>query len=460
MSGTGWSRETVLALAPDASSLKAAVKLSLPTPWSGTGASGRALWGLCAGSGKTPYQTVVDLDGPAYRCSCPSRKFPCKHALGLLLLWSGGGVPAADQVGDFASTWLAARAQKVASAAPVESSDPPAPRGALADPDVAAGRAAQRVDRVAAGLEELDRWLGDQVRTGLAGAAGTGYSYGSAMAARMVDAQAGGVASVLRRLPGVLASGEGWPSRLLEELAGLHLLVAAHRRLADLPPDIAADVRARVGYTVRSEDVLHTPPVRDEWAVLGVRDIPQDRLTLRRVWMRGSETGRSAVVSTFTPSGQAPDASLVAGTVLEADLHFYPASVPLRAVVGARHDGARVLRSLAAVGLSAAVEAYADAVAANPWTALWPVVVAGVLPCPGVEPNDPWRLVGDGIAVTLDPGGADVWRLLAVSGGHPVTVTGEISDRGLRPLGVLVVEERATSGPATRVDAHQGLVSL
>ncbi|MGI4895162.1 MAG: hypothetical protein ACRYF3_08630, partial [Janthinobacterium lividum] len=103
---------------------------------------------------------------------------------------------------------------------------------------------------------------------------------------------------------------------------------------------------------------------------------------------------------------------------------------------------------------------YADAVAADPWTALWPVVVAGVLPCPGVEPNDPWRLVGDGIAVTLDPGGADVWRLLAVSGGHPVTVTGEISDRGLRPLGVLVVEERATSGPATRVDAHQGLVSL
>ncbi|MGI4896732.1 MAG: hypothetical protein ACRYF3_16625, partial [Janthinobacterium lividum] len=56
MFGTGWSRETVLALAPDASSLKAAVKLSLPTPWSGTGASDRALWGLCAGSGKTPYQ--------------------------------------------------------------------------------------------------------------------------------------------------------------------------------------------------------------------------------------------------------------------------------------------------------------------------------------------------------------------------------------------------------------------
>ncbi|MFC6750247.1 SWIM zinc finger family protein [Deinococcus aquaticus] len=45
-----------------------------------------SLWGECQGSGQTPYLTGVDLSGPAFRCSCPSRKFPCKHALALLLL--------------------------------------------------------------------------------------------------------------------------------------------------------------------------------------------------------------------------------------------------------------------------------------------------------------------------------------------------------------------------------------
>lgn len=32
-----------------------------------------AVWGLCQGSGKDPYQTQIDLIGPAFRCSCPSR---------------------------------------------------------------------------------------------------------------------------------------------------------------------------------------------------------------------------------------------------------------------------------------------------------------------------------------------------------------------------------------------------
>jgi len=28
------------------------------------------------------------LSEPAFKCSCPSRKFPCKHGLGLLLLYA------------------------------------------------------------------------------------------------------------------------------------------------------------------------------------------------------------------------------------------------------------------------------------------------------------------------------------------------------------------------------------
>ena len=83
-----WTPEHVLSLAPDASSRKAATRLSHPAPWSVTGSDDAALWGQCQGSGGSPYRTVVDLSGPAYQCSCPSRKFPCKHALGLLLLWA------------------------------------------------------------------------------------------------------------------------------------------------------------------------------------------------------------------------------------------------------------------------------------------------------------------------------------------------------------------------------------
>ncbi|HEX8008758.1 MAG TPA: SWIM zinc finger family protein [Trebonia sp.] len=88
-----WSAESVLALAPDESSRRAAKGLARPSPWSGTGTAGELVWGLCAGSGANPYQVIADLDAPAYKCTCPSRKLPCKHALGLLLNWASGTVP-------------------------------------------------------------------------------------------------------------------------------------------------------------------------------------------------------------------------------------------------------------------------------------------------------------------------------------------------------------------------------
>ncbi|MBD8498436.1 SWIM zinc finger family protein [Paenibacillus arenosi] len=54
---------------------------------------GTLLFGECAGSGKSNYACSADFiepEKPVMRCSCPSRQFPCKHALGLLYAYVGG----------------------------------------------------------------------------------------------------------------------------------------------------------------------------------------------------------------------------------------------------------------------------------------------------------------------------------------------------------------------------------
>src|SRR5438876_11119606 len=95
---TRWSVEQVLALAPDAAAQRAARGLAGPGPWRETGCRPLGnddtpiVWGLCQGGGSSPYQTCVDVSEPAFRCSCPSRKIPCKHSLGLLLRWASGGI--------------------------------------------------------------------------------------------------------------------------------------------------------------------------------------------------------------------------------------------------------------------------------------------------------------------------------------------------------------------------------
>lgn len=47
--------------------------------------------GECKGSGSSLYRVSVDFSGaePVFRCSCPSRQFPCKHALALLFEIAG-----------------------------------------------------------------------------------------------------------------------------------------------------------------------------------------------------------------------------------------------------------------------------------------------------------------------------------------------------------------------------------
>jgi hypothetical protein len=414
--------EQVLALAPDPAAARAARMLAHPGPWSDLGAAGDLIWGHCRGSASTPYRTVVDLGGPASRCSCPSRKTPCKHALGLLLLWATGGVPDAPEPPDFA---VEARPAPKAGRAS-------RPRGER-DEAAAAERAAQRTARVAAGLTELETWLQDQVRSGLARAR---YGHADAAAARMVDAQAPGVAGMLRRLSTLPATGDGWPERLLAGYGRLHLLARAHERLDELPAPLAATVRNYVGYTVTRESVLAEPAATDEWLVLAARDLLDGAIPARRIWLRGRASGRYALVLVFDPAGafgENPDAALLPGTALTADAHFYPARPPLRVVLdGRRTEPVAVGAPTAVRDLGEQLAEWAAALELDPWLPEWPTAVEGV-PVPA---DRGWSWAMDGGAVPLLTDGVDPWVLAAVAGGRPAVVAGEWTAEGFRPLTV------------------------
>ncbi len=325
-----WDVDRVLALAPDAASAKAGQGQAKPAKWSELGSSERAVWGLCQGSGKKPYQTIVDLSGPAYRCSCPSRKFPCKHALGLLLLWSTNVLPSRTEPA-WASEWIEERANRAERATERAEKKP----GEVADPLAAQQRVARRADRVAGGMAELRGWLDDQVRQGLSGFEQRGYAELSRLAARMVDAQAPGVAGSVRRAAGVVGRGHGWPGELLEELSLIHLTVSAHSRLAELPPSLADTVQSRIGWTVETARVLaEGEKVEDDWLVLGRVIEPDDHLTVRRLWLRGASTGRLALILNFAAGGRQLDPLPARpGELVPGVLSFYPGVLPMRALL-------------------------------------------------------------------------------------------------------------------------------
>lgn len=116
--------------------------------------------GIVRESGKNPYQTQVDLQNIAFKCSCPSHKFPCKHSLGLLFLYaSQPDLFTTGEEPDWVKEWLEKRAGKAEEKK--EKADKPV------DVEAQAKRQEARHKKVLNGVDDLQGWLKDLVRSGL-----------------------------------------------------------------------------------------------------------------------------------------------------------------------------------------------------------------------------------------------------------------------------------------------------
>lgn len=428
--------EQVAALAPDAASVKAGRGLAHPAKWPALGQSDALVWGECQGSGRTPYQVAVDLDGSAYKCTCPSRKFPCKHGLGLLFLTAEQ--PAAVKTGDpppWAADWRAARRAKAekataANAGKAEKKDRPVDAGA------ATQRTGRRLAQMREGGAELALWLADQVRQGLAAWPQQPASFFRGIAARMVDAKAPGLAAEIARLETQVRSGDGWPQRALGQLGRMHLLTEGLRRFETLPAPVQADLRAWLGWPLDQEDVLAAAaPVADDWDIVGQVFTERDRLWERRTWLLGRNSAKPALLLDYQHGQRNFAMPLAVGARFQTTLAFYPAAWPLRALLVDPPQSSSPARDPFAAhpDFAAALADRARALAANPWLLAYPCAVTGVIP---VRRDRLWRLRdAAGVEQPLHMAERDAWTLLAISGGRPLPLFGEWNDGGLRVLG-------------------------
>lgn len=424
-----WNLAAVEKAAPDAAALTAARRLASPGPWSDTGSTDTLVWGKCQGSGRTPYQVSIDLGGPAYRCSCPSRKFPCKHALALLLLWvqGNGSVADVDEPAGFAEEWARQREERATR---------PERTATVADPLARAKRQAERLSLMSAGMTDFSLWLADLVRGGTVQARRQPWTWWDSAAARLVDAQLPGLAERVRAMGSEVSRREDWADHLLAELGRWWSTVQAWQRWDDLDERTRADLRTYVGWAQATEDVRAGETVTDAWLVLGAHRSDDGRLQQQRTWLRGEASGHVVQLLDFAAGGAPLPMAHLAGSVLEATLALYPGSRPRRALV----VDEPIVRSEPATPLHGGSldDALVDLAATwgdNPWGPRILTVLADAALLP--------RADGDGIEVVDADGGAvpllaDAvpWGALALTGGRPTLFVGELEPAGFRVLSV------------------------
>ncbi len=429
---SNWTREQVEALSPDASSLKAATKLLNKAKWPSLGATKSALWGECQGSGKKPYLTRIDLSEPAFKCSCPSRKFPCKHALALFILFADDSSSfTLTEPPDWASEWLESRSSR--KEAKAKKADAPVDEAAQAK------RIAAREAKVLAGLEELELWLHDLLRGGLMQLHSKPYTYVADMAARMVDAQAAGLARLLRELTEISFAGQNWAQEALASLGALQVIISSYKRQDDLPELVRADLRRAVGWTDNQKELITQAGIKDTWLVMGQSLNHEDNLRVRKSWLWGKDTKQVALKLAFSYGSQPFSTSLVAGQCFTGEVVFFPSNYPLRAVLKEPIE----LQSISSSDVSALeayqsfdelLDAYAAALEKNCWLEQMPVYLEGITPCM----FDAEFVLRDGAGTSLNvsPSFKQVWQLMALSGGKPIKLFAEWDGHALLPVSV------------------------
>lgn len=409
--------KTILALAPDSASAANGRKLATPARWQNLDAPTGLLWGQAQGSGKDPYLVGVDLNGLVSKCTCPSRKFPCKHALALMLLYASHPSEFGQaQAPESLQTWLKGREQRAESKEQKAEGE----RQKEADPAAHARRRAAREKKVTDGLAALDTFLKDLVRDGMAQASSRPYSDWDTQAARLVDAQAPGAARQVRRIPELL----GDPAALLTHLARLHLLCQAWTRRDSLSDAEQADLRSAAGFPLNQAEVLARPGLQGHWLVTAQFTEEEDTLTTRRTWLQNGE--HHALLLDFAPAARPLPPGYPLGATLDAEVCFAPSTTPQRAVV---RGEASVIppegQRLSASSLDDLLQHHAGLLARNPW-----LERSGIYLLQNVQLTTDglnWHLLDDaGRTLPLRPADdRQPYLLLARSGGHPMSVLGE-----------------------------------
>lgn len=429
--------DQVLALAPDAASAKSATGLASPSHWPLLGQNENAIWGECKGSGSKPYQTQIDRSGPAFRCSCPSRKFPCKHGLALLLLNTQTAAAfTANEMPGWVSEWLASREAR-------SSKQEEKARAATAEPSAsqqknAEKREARRQERAQAGLHEIQLWLDDQARQGLAAMAAQGQEQLRILANRMVDAQLPGLLPLIRRMTAVLGQNQlqtPWPAQMLPLMGRLQLLIEAMQHQAALSTTQQEDLQTALGMTLTRDDVLRSGErISDCWQVLGIHIREDEKLWERRVWLYGRSSGQSAMLLDFSHGGARFNETHIVGQQQAMTLAFYPGAQTLRALTVAV-DSSPELAPVPEFGsLEQALQSRAQALSKNPWQ---PIHAFGLQAATPVLHADCWWLfTADGQALPMAVSQEEGWQLLALCGGHEAAIFGEWHENQLRPLTV------------------------
>jgi hypothetical protein len=426
--------QNIYNLASDKDAFARAKKHAHTRKWKNLQSNGKLTWGESKSSGASFYKTIFDNTHPEkaiFHCTCPSRKRPCKHsiALALLLLEQSGAFHIIEGTSDWAKDLIAKKSAPPPTLEEAEEIERKRAEHRLKTRE-------KRLQQMATGLQELDLWLADILQQGLARAEEQGDDFWENLSARMVDAKLGGIGKRVLNLQNLRGT-TNWHEKMLAELGEIHLLSKGFQNLEKLPPHLQEELLNVTGINYKREDLIDHETVEDTWLIIGQTEhTADDKLYERRTYLYGENIDRIGLLLDFAFQTEPYKEQWQVGQIFKAGMIFYPSSYPMRMFAKVAHRIDEPVNWQGYYDLSAFADAYAMAIGDNPWLARFPAFLMQVTPVSEegklllTDTNQqtiPARLQED-----FD------WKLLAISGGHPISVFGEWDGERLSIMSAMV----------------------
>lgn len=437
---TKWTDEKIAALAPNDSTERRGRTLANSAKWEYVATNYEAIWGACKGSGAQPYFVQINLNGPKYKCSCPVRKTPCKHILGLFFLFAKSSAVFKYQAPPSSvSNWL----ERQQSAAATTNSNSPSVSTKTTEASIKAKEAKekrwqQRLQLMSSGIDELELWLMDVIRQGIANLDIQKADFWQHIAAKMVDAKLPRISTYLKETHHLILQQQDWSEFILARLGELYWWVESFKKREKLSPNLQEELYRLLGKTVKKADIIESnPPKQDDWLVVGKKEaVDIEGRNFRRVWLQGQQSQKEALILDYAFGHVGYEQHYTIGDLLQGKLVYYSTVYPQRAIWvhsnSAKPSVTAQFKTYA--NIQELLSQYSLAIAQNPWLPLFPAALSGLRAFIDEKQQLQIKDMHNHILPLQLLESSTVWKILAISGGHSICLFGEWNGLHFEPL--------------------------
>jgi hypothetical protein len=404
--------------------------LGISTNFSKRGTCAGVFWGQLQGL-ESEYQVVFVPETQQMRCSCWVFPKPCVHALALAYTYQQEGevvFEAQENAPDWTEALLAG------NFLPIKKQNNEVQNALTREK-----KYLERIEKAFNGFDDLEQWLLDTMKRGLATAISENPTFYEDIAARMADNSMTGISRSLRLLKNIPTNDPLWADKTLRVLGELYLTVRAFRNREQLPETLIADLQTYIGINAKKEEALQgNDVVMDAWAVLGVKETQvEDKLKGRYTWLLGAKSGRFALLLEYVYGGIEFSASFQSGSIFNSEFAFYPSAMPIRAIL--KNEPKFLPKNIEKLpgfaSFDVLANSYSQSLGKQPWTRATPAIIENVKP---LFLNEKFYLEDNFSKIMpLECANSVGWKLVALGGGAFLTVFGEWTGQAFLPISVV-----------------------